>query len=552
MSVIAPLLQPAARVKSGSLSIDGESLSLQTIGRVARDRMPAHLSREPHVLDRLMASLTLRDELIEQGVPIYGVTTGFGDSAHRQISASKAEALQRSLVRMLGCGTGAYTSIDEARATVLVRANCLARGHSAVRPVVVERLLELLNAEITPAIPEQGSVGASGDLVPLSYVAAALQGDRHVFSHGVLRPAHDALSAAGIAPLVLTAKEALALVNGTAYMCGVASLAALDATRIALAADVCTALTTEVLTGLDDAYHPFVHDVAKPHPGQIRSAAHVRQLLRGSTLVQTYRERLGESGSPPTAYRELPRRVQDRYSLRCAPHFVGVLWDTLSWTQNWLTTEVNSSNDNPLFDVEAGRSISGGNFAGGHVAMAMDSLRTSVASIADLLDRQLALVVDEKFNEGLPANLAPHVPQGHAQEGLRHGFKGAQIACSALTAEALHLCMPLTAFSRSTECHNQDKVSMGSIAARRTREVVRLTQHVVAIHLLALCQAADLRGPDRLGATRSVYERVRAVAPGVSDDRELEGDIAAVAELVRDGSLFSGLDVEPGVQVTLS
>jgi histidine ammonia-lyase/phenylalanine ammonia-lyase len=552
MSVIAPLLRPASRAKPATLSVDGESLSLHTIGRVARDRMPAHLSQDPRVLARLMSSLTLKDELIEQGVAIYGVTTGFGDSAHRQISASKAEALQRTLVRMLGCGTGAYASIDEARATVLVRANCLARGHSAVRPVVVERLLALLNADITPAIPEQGSVGASGDLVPLSYVAAALQGERHVFSHGVLRPAHDALCAAGIERLVLTSKEALALVNGTAYMCGVASLAALDATHIALAADVCTALTTEILTGLDDAYHPFVHDVAKPHPGQIRSAAHVRRLLSGSTLVQTYRERLGESGISNVTYRELPRRVQDRYSLRCAPHFVGVLWDTLSWAQNWLTTEVNSSNDNPLFDVESGRSISGGNFAGSHVAMAMDSLRTAVASVADLLDRQLALIVDEKFNEGLPANLAPRVPPGHAQEGLRHGFKGAQIACSALTAEALHLCMPLAAFSRSTECHNQDKVSMGSIAARRTRDVVRLTQNVVAIHLLALCQAADLRGPQRLGATRSVYDRVRAVASGVSDDRELDSDIAAVADLVRDGSLFEGLDLDISAQARFS
>jgi len=552
MSVIAPLREPAPRAVPKSLRIDGESLSLATIGRVAREHLPIALSDAPSVRARLMASLNLKNELIEQGVPIYGVTTGFGDSAHRQISASKAEALQRSLVRMLGCGTGAYANIDEARATVLVRANCLARGHSAVRPVVIERLLDLLNAGITPAIPEQGSVGASGDLVPLSYVAAALQGDRRVFSHGVLRPAHDALRAAGLEPLVLTAKEALALVNGTAYMCGVASLAALDALQIALAADVCTAMTTEILSGLDDAYLEFVHDVAKPHPGQIRSAAHVRQLLQGSLLVQTYRERLGESGPPPLSYRELPRRVQDRYSLRCAPHFVGVLWDTLSWVQSWLTTEVNSSNDNPLFDVSAGRSISGGNFAGGHVSMAMDALRTAVASVADLLDRQLALVVDEKFNEGLPANLAPRVPQGHAQEGLRHGFKGAQIACSALTAEALHLCTPLSTFSRSTECHNQDKVSMGSISARRTRDVVRLTEHVVSIHLLALCQAADLRGPDRLGATRSVYDRVRAVTSGVSDDRELEDDIAAISAIVRDGSVFEGLELDNGAGASAS
>jgi len=548
------IVQVAERAAPEAVQIDGESLSLPLIGRVARGQLRAQLCQDGQVADRLRASLTLKEALIANGMPIYGVTTGFGDSAHRQISVAKAEALQLSLVRMLGCGTGAYAGLDEARATVLVRANCLARGHSAVRPVIIERLLDLLNAGISPAIPEQGSVGASGDLVPLSYVAAALQGERHVFVHGVLRPASEALRAAALEPITLTSKEALALVNGTAYMCGVASLATLAANQIALAADVCTALATEVLVGLNDAYSSFVHDVAKPHPGQMRSAAHIRGLLSNSKLIQNYADRLALAEPwAATSYRELPRRVQDRYSLRCAPQFVGALWDTLRWVQDWLTTEVNSSNDNPLFDVAAGRSVSGGNFAGSHVALAMDALRTAVASVADLLDRQLALVVDERFNEGLPPNLAPRVGAGHADEGIRHGFKGAQIACSALTAEALNLCTPLSTFSRSTECHNQDKVSMGSIAARRTRDVVRLTESVIAIHLLALCQAADLRGPEYLGSTRSVYDRVRSVSAGVQSDRELDGDIAAVAGLVRDGSLFTGLHLhEPSYAAGLA
>jgi len=197
-----------------------------------------------------------------------------------------------------------------------------------------------------------------------------------------------------------------------------------------------------------------------------------------------------------------------------------------------------------LFDSAAGRTVSGGNFAGSHVALAMDALRTAVASIADLLDRQLALIVDEKFSNGLPPNLTPRLPPGHLEAGLNHGFKGLQIACSALTAEALQLCTPLTTFSRSTECHNQDKVSMGSIAARRTRDVVRLTERVLAIHLLGLCQAAEIRGADRLGATRSIYERVRAVSNVLEVDRELEDDIVAVVELVRDGSLFTELGLE--------
>jgi histidine ammonia-lyase len=527
------------------ISLDGDSLTLEDIGRVARDGHRVGLSRDSAVLARLDASRRLKEALIAEGLPIYGVTTGFGDSAHRQISAGKAEALQLALVRMLGCGTGDYAALDEARATMVVRANCLARGHSAVRNVVIERLLDLLNADITPAIREQGSVGASGDLIPLSYVAAALQGERRVFERERLRPAAEALASAAIEPLVLTSKEGLALVNGTAYMCGVACLTALDARRVALAADVCTALGIEVQSGLVEAFCSFAHETAKPHPGQIRSAANIRALLSGSRMTQDFVDRTKAGGPLGTvAYRELPRRVQDPYSLRCAPHFIGALWDTLRWVDDWLTIEVNSSNDNPLFDSASGRSINCGNFAGSHVGLAMDSLRTAVASVADLLDRQLALIVDEKFNNGLPPNLAPRLPAGHQQTGLNHGFKALQIACSALTAEALQLCAPLTAFSRSTECHNQDKVSMGSIAARRTRDVMRLTERVVAIHLLALCQAADLRGSGRLGATRGAYERVRAVSLPLDNDRELEDDIQAVVEIVRDGTLFEGLGLD--------
>jgi phenylalanine ammonia-lyase len=537
---------------AAAIDLDGSSLTLDSVRRVAREQGRVELSQRSAVIANIHASLALKDALIADGMPIYGVTTGFGDSSHRQISAEKAEALQIALVRMLGCGTGSYAGIDEARATVLVRANCLARGHSAVRPVVIERLLDLLNSDLAPAIREQGSVGASGDLVPLSYVAAAIQGERQVFDGAVLRPAAHALAAAKLEPVALTSKEGLALVNGTAYMAGIACLASVDARTLAFAADVCTALTTEVQRGLDEPFSEFVHEVAKPHPGQVRSATHVRRLLEGSRLTRTSGDLTSEHAPLRSeGYRELPRRVQDRYSVRCAPHFIGALWDTLTWVENWLTTEINSSNDNPLFDAVSGRSMNGGNFAGSHVGLAMDALRTAVASVADLLDRQLALVVDEKFSNGLPPNLSPSVPPGHSEEGLRHGFKGLQIACSALTAEALNLCTPVTVFSRSTECHNQDKVSMGTIAARRTRDVVRLTENVVAIHLLALCQAASLLGPERLGTTRVIYDRVRAVSARLEGDREMESDVAAVVSILRDGSLFAGLaleDAEGGVR----
>ncbi|MGH9116095.1 MAG: HAL/PAL/TAL family ammonia-lyase, partial [Acidimicrobiales bacterium] len=406
-----------------------------------------------------------------------------------------------------------------------------------VRLDVVTRLLEMLAAGITPLIPEEGSVGASGDLVPLSYLAAVLTGDRQVELRGEPAPAAEAFARAGLEPLVLEPKEGLALVNGTAFMTGIAALAAADARRLAALADACTALTAEVLGGIATPFHPFLHDVAKPHPGQVRSAAATRVMLEGSRLARRYDEVVAQAGEGTGEYRELDVAIQDQYSLRCAPHFTGVLWDTLAWVERWLETEINSSTDNPLFDASTGTVVSGGNFAGGHVALAMDALKTAVASVADLMDRQMELVVDEKFNHGLTPNLIPRREDGDPSLGLDHGFKGMQLACSSLAAEALNKCMPLSVFSRSTECHNQDKVSMGATAARSARDVVALAEKVAAIHLLALCQAADLRGAGSLGRTRGLYEAVRSVAPPLDGDRAMDVDIEAVIGLLHAGAL---------------
>jgi histidine ammonia-lyase/phenylalanine ammonia-lyase len=518
--------------------LDGHSLTLDDVAAVARGA-PASISGDPGIRKAIEASRSLKLELIEQGVPLYGVTTGFGDSVHRQISPSKADLLQLHLIRGLGAGTGTPATEETARAVLLVRANSLVRGHSGVRFALVQRLVELLNAGIVPVIPEEGSVGASGDLVPLSYVAGVVTGTRDVYYKGRVCAAADALRDAGLAPLELESKEGLALVNGTAFMTGIGALAAAGARRLALLADVCTAMATEVLNGITGPFQPFVHDVAKPHPGQVQSARNVRTLLEGSALALNYEQVVRDAGVIEGDFRELPVQIQDKYSLRCAPHFTGVLWDTLEWADRWLCTEINSTNDNPLFDVSSGHVFSGGNFAGGHVALAMDSLKTAVASIADLMDRQLELIVDEKFNHGLTPNLIPALEAGNPQEGLNHGFKGMQLACSSLTADALSRCMPLTAFSRSTECHNQDKVSMGATAARQARDVVALTEKVGAIHLIALCQAADLRGADKLGRTRAIYERVREVVRFLDTDRAMGDDVATVVELLRAGTLLA-------------
>jgi len=427
---------------------------------------------------------------------------------------------------------------------MLIRANNLARGYSGVRIELIERLLELLNAGIAPVIPEEGSVGASGDLVPLSYVAAVVMGRRKVHFRGRSVDAADALAETGLTPMVLQQKEGLGLVNGTAYMTAIAALACLDAGRLARIADVCTAMTVEVLGAITTPFHPFLHDVTKPHPGQIRSAANIRGLLKGSRMGRPYQDVIAEITSNGVKPRHTLAQIQDKYSIRCAPHFTGVLWDVLAWATQWLETEINASTDNPLLDPASGEVFSGGNFSGGHVALAMDTLRAAVSSVADLLDRQLALVVDEKFNRGLGPNLIPACPEDHPEYGLNHGFKGMQLACSSLTADALSRGMPLSAFSRSTECHNQDKVSMGATAARQARDVIEIVERVAAIHLLALCQAADLRGAHQLGHTAAIYAKIRAKVPFVDRDRAMDQDIITVVDMIRNDTLM-GDTIDP-------
>lgn len=516
---------------TATVLLDGETLTVEDVVRVARDGVKARLAPEAYA--RIEASHALNQTLIAGGAPIYGVTTGFGDSVRRHIDPEQAGSLQAHLLDFLGCGTGPMLEPAYARAVTLARANCLARGSSAVRPVVVERLCDVLNAGAAPRIPEQGSIGASGDLVPSSYVAAVLTGRRELLLDGEVMAAAPFWERRGVRPLELEPKEGLALVNGTASMVGIGCLVIADARRLARIADLCTAMTVEGLLGIDGPFDPFIHGV-KPHPGQARSAAGVRELLAGSGLVRSYAE---VASAPRAAGGEAAAPIQDKYSIRCAPQCIGALYDTIDWVERWLLTELNSANDNPLYDVDAGAVHSGGNFSGFHVALAMDSLKTAIASVIDLLDRQMELLVDEKFNNGLTPNLVGRVPADSPLAGLDHGFKGMQIALSALTAEALNRTMPMTSFSRSAECHNQDKVSMGATAARQARDVLEIAERAAAIHLLAACQALDLRGAARMGATRAAFERIRAVSKPLERDRPMDVDVIAVTDLLRHGML---------------
>jgi phenylalanine ammonia-lyase len=519
------------------LELDGRSLKIEDVVAFARRSGDVQCALSAESVERIEATHGLKQDLISREIPIYGVTTGFGDSANRQISPSRTVRLQQNLLRFLGNGTGQLSSPEVVRATMLLRANCFARGNSGVRPALVERLLFYLNDDVLPLIPERGSCGASGDLVPLSYLGAALVGEEDVLHDGEIKDSKELLAELGLEPMQLEAKEGLALTNGTSFMSAFAALAVWDAQELAFVSDLCTAMVSEALLGNRGHFNAFIHE-QKPHPGQIESASVIRGLLAGSELSLDSEEIFAGEGLGGREFLELERQVQDKYSIRCAPHVNGALRDTLEWVRSWVEVEINSSDDNPLFDAASGRVQSGGNFYGSHITQAMDSLKIAVANLCDLMDRQLELVVDEKFNAGLTPNLIPFFDEDGPEAGLHHGFKGMQLCCSAMTAEALKLSNPASVHSRSTEAHNQDKVSMGSIAARDARSIVELAQNVAAIHLLAVCQAIDLRGVQKASPkTRAAHDLVRGRVPFLEGDRRMDKDIEEVVELIRSGAL---------------
>ncbi|MBF0569087.1 MAG: aromatic amino acid lyase [Nitrospirae bacterium] len=455
---------------------------------------------------------------LSMGDLIYGVTSGYGADWKTTVPHELTHRLPLNLVSFHGCATGEFLRIEEVRAAMIITINSLSRGYSGVRKAIVEQLAALINNNITPCIPCEGSVGASGDLTPLSYIAATLMGQREVWFEDAVVPAGEALEKVGIKPLVLRPKEGLAIMNSTAVMTGIATLAHGRALYIAHLAATITAIAIDALGANHSHMDSRIFDL-KPHKGSAAAAAWIRshlQFVNGK-----------ENGSA--------RCLQDRYSLRCAPHVIGALLDGLSWIGDILETELNSVNDNPLIFPEEGVILNGGNFYGGHVALAMDMLKTATASISDLCDRQIMLMLNSNSEYGLPDNLcAPELPDGQAH----HGFKAMQITTSALTAEALRNTMPASSFSRSTESHNQDKVSMGTIAARDAMRIIDLTEKTLAIGLLCALQAMDLRGLDRCtDASRAVHSFVRHYIPMVIEDRRMDVDIIRVLNWIRSREL---------------
>jgi histidine ammonia-lyase len=457
---------------------------------------------------------------------IYGVTTGYGNSVSVTIPPDLVEELPLHLTRFHGCGLGAHLSEKHAVAVMVVRAVSLGRGVSGVRKELLQGLCHLVNHRITPLIPEEGSVGASGDLTPLSYVAAALLGERDVIYRGKVVPAAVALEQSGGVAIQLKPKEGLALMNGTSVMTALACSAYRRAEYLTRLSGRLTAMAVEGLGGNRKHFDARLFSV-KPHPGQKQVAAWVAADL----------------GNTPRAYEN---KLQDRYSLRCAPHVAGVLNDALPWIKRTIEIELNSANDNPIIFAEDEEILHGGHFYGGHIAFAMDSMKNAVANIADLFDRQLALLVDTRYNNGLPANISASSTE---RAPINHGFKAVQIATSAWAAEALKLTMPASVFSRSTECHNQDKVSMGTISARDCLRVLELTEQVAAAHTLACFQAVAIRirqgdlQRSQLGeGLLEMFEDIESFHEVVEEDRPLESALRSLVSMIQERrwSLYDG------------
>jgi histidine ammonia-lyase len=493
-------------------------VTIEDVVDVSRGSALPVIDDDEEVRSRIARSAGMVQAAIDDGRVVYGVTTGYGASATFGVDSEIAHEMPLNLLRYHGCGTGEPFTEAESAAIVTVRAASLARGYSGVRLALVERLCELVQLGILPVIPQEGSVGASGDLTPLSYVAAVLVGEREVWRGGAQVAAADALAALGLEPLALRAKEGLAVLNGTSVMTAIACLAWDRALRLARLACTATAMVSDVLDGEPGHFTDRIFEL-KPHPGQRVAARWIR-------------ETLGKESDEEAA------RVQDPYSIRCAPHVIGVLLDALPFTRTLIETEANGVNDNPLIDPDQGRYLHGGNFYGGHSCLATDTLKNVVANVADLLDRQLSLLCNPATNHGLPANL---VARTGYDRYAHHGFKAMEITASALTAEALKMAGPTSVFSRSTESHNQDKVSMGTISAREALRILDLTETVAAVHLLAVVQAVDLRGPEAVShAARTVWEAVRAEVPKNEADRRMDGDIRAVLAMHARGDLPVG------------
>ncbi|HEX6107162.1 MAG TPA: histidine ammonia-lyase [Gemmatimonadales bacterium] len=502
---------------SPQLTLDGQSLAIGDVVRVAREP-GLRIGLDPSARDALVRSRGLVEQAIASGQTIYGINTGFGKLANVRIAPDRLEQLQVNLIRSHAAGVGAPLAAGVVRAVMLLRANVLLRPTSGVRPELVEALVALLNAGIVPVVPEQGSVGASGDLAPLSHIALALMGEGEVLSSDGTRGAAEALAGAGLARFRFAPKEGLAFINGTQAQTAMLALLVHDARVLWRTATAAAAQSLEALRGTPAPLDPRIHE-ARPHPGQVAAAGLMRTLLEESEIRESHRE------NDP--------RVQDAYSLRCAPQVLGAVADAIRFAEETATVELNASTDNPLVFAD-GEVISGGNFHGQPVAQALDVLALTLTTLQAIAERRVERLVNPDLSQGLPAFLT-------GDPGLCSGYMMVQITAASLVAESRALAMPASIGSIPTDANQEDFVPMGMAAAYKAQRILANAQRVVAAELLCGAQGLEFLRPLRPGrGVERLWRRIRALTPSVSplaEDRPPAPDLERLARAVASGEL---------------
>ena len=517
--------------RATTIEICGNHLGIDQVVAVSRNSSKVILSQDPDVRQKIASTRKLLEQKLGQGEVIYGVNTGFGANVHFLIPQGVLSSHQENLFRFLSCGVGPPLPEATVRAAMLLRANALAKGLSGVRVDIIERLLDLLNRGITAVVPRYGSVGASGDLIPSAYIGRVLLGQGEAIYQGKRVSASKALADAKLEPIRLEAKEGLALINGTTVMTGIGALVIDDGAYLVKLVLACASLAIEAMRATDDPFSETIHR-AKNHPGQMQAAKFCRKLLDQSRYVGNLNEIRSKISQQRNASGGMTVRSEDAiqtpYSLRCVPQGIGPLLDALDAHRETLEREINSVNDNPLIEPNEGRVYFTGNFYGGHVARSLDSWKIDLATMGNWLHSLMALLVDDRFNNGLPANLSP-------RPGMSTGFKGMQLCLTSLVCALRHLANPNMIHSLPTEQYNQDMVSLGTHSALSAMDMTDLLRDATAIVLITLRQAVEMRGgADRLGiGNKAVFEAIRKEVAFLETDRPLDGDIAKVSELIR-------------------
>jgi histidine ammonia-lyase len=506
-----------------AIRLTGDDLRIGDVWEVAIGEADAALS------DDARTKMRAARELVERAAHgtsehTYGINTGFGRFVSQSIPEEQTEELQLRLLRSHACGVGEPYPTEIVRAAMLLRANALAKGNSGARIDTVELLLECLSRGVLPRVPSRGSVGASGDLAPLAHLALPLVGEGEAWYRGELLPGAEALAAAGLEPTRLAAKEGLSLVNGTQFMAAYGALGVVRARRLAKAADIGCALSLEALQGSRTSFIPQIHRL-RPLRGQSDSAANVLRLLEGSAINEAHK---------------WCDKVQDAYSLRCAPQVHGATRDLLDYVEGTVAVELNAATDNPLVLVEDELLVSNGNFHGQPVAFALDALAMACSELANISERRVERLVNPNLSDGLPAFLT-------ADGGLNSGFMIPQYVAAALVSENKSLCHPASVDSIPTSAGQEDHVSMGNAAGLKAWQVLANSEGALAIELLAGAQGVEFLAPLEPGVgVKATHAFVRSLSPRLGDDRPLSADIEAVAHAIRDGSLIAAVEAQAG------